>query len=143
MTPFILDPRLAADTHPVAQWPLCELLLMDDAQYPWLILVPRVAGARELMDLDEATRVQLHRETDAAALGLRKAFSPHKLNVAALGNVVEQLHVHVIGRQPDDAAWPRPVWGAVPQRKRSAAERRSFLARLRKCLPGFAFVKFR
>lgn len=86
---------------------------MDDANYPWLILVPRVLAARELIDLDADQRRQLSDETDRAGRLLRDAFRPHKLNVAALGNVVAQLHVHVIARFEDDPAWPAPVWGRV------------------------------
>ena len=108
-----LDPRLADDTVPVRALALCELRLMNDANYPWLVLVPRVAGAVELIDLDQAQRGQLTDEIDRAARALRSAFAPHKLNVAALGNLVPQLHVHVIARNPDDPAWPAPVWGRV------------------------------
>ncbi len=86
---------------------------MDDANYPWLILVPRVIEARELIDLEIGQRRQLSDETDRAARLLRNAFRPHKLNVAALGNIVAQLHVHVIARFEDDPAWPAPVWGRV------------------------------
>ena len=108
-----LDPQLAADTHPVAHLPLSELRLMDDANHPWLILVPRVAGAVEWIDLDDAAQAGLTREIALASRALQAAFKPHKLNVAALGNVVSQLHVHVIARYRDDIAWPRPVWGSA------------------------------
>lgn len=106
-----LHPQLADDTHPVAQFGLCELRLMDDANHPWLILVPRVDGAVELIDLDEAQQDTLTREIALASHALQAAFKPHKLNVAALGNLVPQLHVHVIARFEHDIAWPRPVWG--------------------------------
>lgn len=143
MTPaFELDPRLAADTHPLVQWPLCEVRLMDDARYPWLILVPRVAGACDLIDLDEPSRMQLRQETDAACLSLREAFAPDKLNVASLGNVVEQLHVHVIARFRDDDAWPAPVWGAHPRQPRDAAARDGMIERLRPALPRFTFKEY-
>ncbi|MGY0503898.1 HIT domain-containing protein [Luteimonas sp. e5] len=132
---FRLDPRLGADSHALAEWPLCTLRLMDDAQYPWLLLVPRIARARELIDLQPAQRRQLHVETDAAAQLLRDVFAPHKLNVAALGNVVEQLHVHVIARFREDPAWPRPVWGAAPMQRRSEAERGELIQRLQARLP--------
>ena len=112
-TDWQLDPQLAADTHPVAHLPLSELRLMDDANHPWLILVPRVAGAVEWIDLDDAAQAGLTREIALASRALQAAFKPHKLNVAALGNVVSQLHVHVIARYRDDAAWPRPVWGSA------------------------------
>ena len=113
---YELHPQLAADTHPLATLALCELRLMDDANYPWLILVPRVADARELTDLDAAQRHLLTDEIDLAARLLRNAFRPYKLNVAALGNLVPQLHVHVIAREQDDPAWPAPVWGRVTAR---------------------------
>ena len=113
---YELHPQLAADTHPLGTLGLCELRLMDDANYPWLVLVPRVAEARELVDLDAAQRHQLTDEIDLAARLLRDAFRPHKLNVAALGNMVPQLHLHVIAREENDPAWPAPVWGRVAAR---------------------------
>ncbi|UHQ18646.1 HIT domain-containing protein [Lysobacter sp. KIS68-7] len=108
--PWHLHPQLADDTHPVDSWPLCEVRLMDDANHPWLILVPRVAGATEVTDLSTDQQANLMREIDRAARTLR-VFRPRKLNVAALGNLVPQLHVHVIARYEQDIAWPRPVWG--------------------------------
>jgi diadenosine tetraphosphate (Ap4A) HIT family hydrolase len=113
---YELHPQLAADTHPVAAFELSELRLMDDANDPWLILVPRVAGAHELLDLDATQRHALTDEIDRATRALRDAFHPHKLNVAALGNLVPQLHVHVIARFQHDPAWPAPVWGRVAAR---------------------------
>ena len=113
---YELHPQLAADTHPVAAFELSELRLMDDANYPWLVLVPRLAEAHELIDLDQAQRHLLTDEVDRAARALRDAFQPHKLNVAALGNLVPQLHVHVIARFEHDPAWPSPVWGRVAAR---------------------------
>ncbi|WP_242106904.1 HIT domain-containing protein [Luteimonas aquatica] len=110
---YELHPQLAADTHPVIALGLCELRLMDDSNYPWLVLVPRVADARELIDLDSDQRRQLTEEIDLAARLLRDQFQPFKLNVAALGNLVPQLHVHVIARFEHDPAWPAPVWGRV------------------------------
>ena len=105
-----LHPQLADDTHPVDSWPLCDVRLMDDANHPWLILVPRVAEAVEVTDLDEVQQRSLMQEIDRAGRALQ-VFRPHKLNVAALGNLVPQLHVHVIARYQEDIAWPRPVWG--------------------------------
>lgn len=107
---FALDPRLVADTHVIGELPLCRLLLMDDARYPWLILVPRIAGARELIDLDESDQRSLLAELAGVGRALEALLGPDKLNIAALGNVVPQLHVHVIARHTRDAAWPRPVW---------------------------------
>ena len=115
-TRYELHPQLAADTHPMGTLGLCELRLMDDANYPWLVLVPRVPEARELVDLDAAQRHLLTDEIDLAARLLREAFRPHKLNIAALGNIVPQLHVHVIAREEGDPAWPAPVWGRVAAR---------------------------
>ena len=89
---------------------------MDDARFPWLILVPRIAGARELLDLDETDRATLLNEVTAVSRALESLLRPDKLNVAALGNVVPQLHVHVIARFREDPAWPAPVWGRVAAR---------------------------
>lgn len=108
---FSLDPRLAADTLAVGDLALSQLRLMDDARFPWLVLVPRIAGARELIDLDAADRNALMDEIARVARTLETLHRPDKLNVAALGNVVAQLHVHVIARHATDAAWPQPVWG--------------------------------
>lgn len=108
---FLLDPKLEADTIPVGDLPLSRVLLMDDARFPWLILVPRHAGLSELIDIDEAGRTTLMKEIAQASRVLKQRFGPDKLNVAALGNQVAQLHVHVIARFRSDAAWPQPVWG--------------------------------
>lgn len=113
---YELHPQLAADTHPVAALPLCELRLMDDSNYPWLVLVPRAVDAHEMIDLDPDQRRRLGDEIDLASHLLRDAFEPFKLNVAALGNLVPQLHVHVIARFEHDPAWPAPVWGRVAAR---------------------------
>lgn len=115
-THYELHPQLAADTHPLAAFELCDLRLMDDANYPWLVLVPRLPDARELIDLDATQRHLLTDEIDRAARALREVFRPFKLNVAALGNLVPQLHVHVIARFEHDPAWPAPVWGRVAAR---------------------------
>lgn len=108
-----LHPQLAEDTHPLAHWPLCDVRLMDDAHHPWLILVPRVENAVELQDLSSEQQGELMREMNRAGRALLTAFKPDKINTAALGNVVPQLHVHVIARYRDDIAWPRPVWGTA------------------------------
>lgn len=110
---FELDERLVADTVPVGRWPLCRVLLMNDANYPWLILVPERKGAVELHDLLPADRAQLIEEIAAASQLLKHAFAADKINVGALGNVVRQLHVHVIARHHGDAGGSAPVWGKV------------------------------
>jgi diadenosine tetraphosphate (Ap4A) HIT family hydrolase len=111
---FGLDPRLAADTRPVTSLPLCEVLLMDDARFAWLVLVPRRPGATEIADLTEADQAALWREVNRAAAALRAIAPCDKLNIGALGNIVRQLHVHVVARREGDAAWPGPVWGSGP-----------------------------
>ena len=116
MNPWQLHPQLADDTVPVIELALSEVRMMDDANHPWLVLVPRVAGVTELIDLDAAQRTQLTEEIDTASRALKSLFKPDKLNVAALGNLVPQLHVHVIARYKTDIAWPRPVWGAADAR---------------------------
>jgi diadenosine tetraphosphate (Ap4A) HIT family hydrolase len=114
MTDFALDPRLAADTVPVVDLPLSSLLMMPDGNYPWLILVPRRPGAVEILDLEPSDRAALWDEVERVAAALRAVAGADKLNVAALGNVVSQLHVHVVARFHGDPAWPAPVWGKVP-----------------------------
>ena len=111
MTGFALDPRLAADTVAVATLPLCEVRLLDDRRFPWAVLVPARPGAVEVVDLDAADRGRLIEEIAHVSMAMRQAFAPDKLNVGALGNVVAQLHVHVVARYRADAAWPGPVWG--------------------------------
>lgn len=113
---FSLDPRLAADTHPVGDLALCSVLLMDDARFPWLILVPRRPGLSELTDL-APEEAGLAFEEIRLAVGVVQALArPDKVNVASLGNVVPQLHIHVVARFRSDPAWPGPVWG-VGERK--------------------------
>ena len=135
MTDFALDPRLAADTLPVLDLELTSLLMMRDGNYPWLILVPRRAGAVEILDLAPVDRARLWDEIERVAAALKAETGADKLNVAALGNVVAQLHVHVIARFRDDAAWPAPVWGRVPamplDEARAAALTARLVARLR------------
>jgi diadenosine tetraphosphate (Ap4A) HIT family hydrolase len=128
--PFQLDPRLAADTACVGNWRLCRVLLMDDARFPWLILVPRVAGAIELDDLAPDNRTTLLHEIEAAMQLLRAVAPCDKLNVGALGNIVRQLHVHVVSRRVGDAAWPGPVWGSGPAQKYSRDARDKLLGAL-------------
>lgn len=120
---FELHAQLAADTVSLGDWPLSRVLLMNDAQYPWLVLVPRRAAIREIYELDAADAQQLLSESLALGRTMMRLFAGHKLNVAALGNVVPQLHLHHIVRQPGDAAWPGPVWGRHPAQPYDAASR--------------------
>lgn len=116
-TKFQLDPRLGADTFVLGELSLSRLLRFDDQRYPWLILVPRQAACVEFIDLSEVQQVQLAKEIRWVSTVLKQHFPEAKLNVGALGNVVSQLHVHLVMRLPEDPAWPGPVWGhsaAVP-----------------------------
>lgn len=108
---FTLDPRLAADTRLLASLPLCDVRLMDDARYGWLVLVPRRDGLVEIADLGEGEQATLWREVNRAGAALRATMPCDKLNLGALGNIVRQLHVHVVARREGDAGWPGPVWG--------------------------------
>ena len=127
---FELHPQLAADTHPVGDLALCRVLLMDDAHWPWAILVPRRAAVREIFELGEADQAQLLRESSLVARRMAELFAADKMNVAALGNVVPQLHVHHIVRHRGDPAWPKPVWGQLPRQPYDAAAARATVARL-------------
>ncbi|WP_442876568.1 HIT domain-containing protein [Endozoicomonas sp. GU-1] len=116
MSSFELDPQLARDCVVIGDFPVCRLLLMNDSQYPWFILVPRIQGVEEIYQLDEAAQQQLLFESSYLAEMLQVLFCADKMNVAALGNVVRQLHVHHVVRFTADAAWPAPVWGRHPAR---------------------------
>ncbi|HYX24643.1 MAG TPA: HIT family protein [Thermoanaerobaculia bacterium] len=110
--PFTLHPTLARDTVEVARLPLCRVRLMNDHRFPWLILVPERDSLREIHDLPPADRAALIEEIAQASEVLTRLFHPDKLNVGALGNLVPQLHVHVVARTTTDLAWPGPVWGS-------------------------------
>jgi diadenosine tetraphosphate (Ap4A) HIT family hydrolase len=129
-----LHRKLAEYTVPVGDLALTRVLLANDANYPWLILVPRRPALIELIDLEENEQVQLLGEVAAAARALKAITECEKLNVAALGNQVSQLHVHVIGRRHSDAAWPQPVWGVVPPTAYDPAVRDGLLGALRRGL---------
>jgi diadenosine tetraphosphate (Ap4A) HIT family hydrolase len=128
---FELDPRLAADTVFVADWKLSRVLLMDDARFPWLVLVPRRPGLVELDDLDDGGHTQLMREVRDAMKALRDVAECGKLNIGTLGNIVRQLHVHVVARRMDDAAWPDPVWGHGKPRRYEPARIHALIRQLR------------
>src|SRR5262245_59359930 len=119
ITGFSLHERLRADTVEIARWPLSLLLMMNARLWPWLILVPQRPGLREIHELEVPDRARLIEEIARASRCLEALFTPTKINVGALGNLVPQLHVHVIARSTDDPAWPGPVWGAVPPERYS------------------------
>jgi diadenosine tetraphosphate (Ap4A) HIT family hydrolase len=135
---FALDPRLAADTLPIGDLKLSRALLMNDARYPWLILVPRRANLSEIVDLAAQDRAALIEEIAAASAFLRALPGVDKLNVGALGNVVKQLHVHVLGRAVGDSAWPGPVWGAGEAWPYESGAAEALIARARDALIGTA-----
>ena len=131
---FVLDPQLQQDTLPIGDFPLCRLLLSNDSNYPWFILVPRREDISELFQLDDVDQRQLWKETTALAEILKDSFDADKLNIAALGNVVSQLHMHVIVRRHEDVAWPSPVWGKHPARPYNAEQVAAIRERLRMAL---------
>lgn len=109
-----LDPRLLKDGEVIGKFKLCHVLLMRDANYPWVVLVPDREDKTEVFDLSQDDQYQLYIESNTLLTFLKKEFKADKMNVAALGNVVAQLHIHHIGRYKTDIAWPAPVWGAFP-----------------------------
>jgi diadenosine tetraphosphate (Ap4A) HIT family hydrolase len=127
-----LHARLKEDTIDIGDLPLCRVLVIKDANYPWLLLVPRRADIIEIIDLEEVEQAQLMTEVSRVARALKDVTKCDKLNIAALGNMVPQLHVHVIARRTSDAAWPRPVWGAVPPLSHDAEEVQVFISALRR-----------
>ena len=129
-----LDPLLERDTLPVGNMPLSRVLLIKDANYPWLLLVPRRHMAVEFTDLDAIEKAQLMNEIAHASRTLKVLTDCDKINVAALGNVVSQLHVHIIARSRGDTAWPRPVWNVVPPRDYHSRDLEKLLAALRQRL---------
>jgi diadenosine tetraphosphate (Ap4A) HIT family hydrolase len=129
LSSFTLHPRLEADTVFVADWGLSRVLLMNDARYPWLVLVPRVADTVEIFDLFHTDRATLMEEIVRASKGLKSISGAQKINIGALGNLVPQLHVHVVARSAGDAAWPGPVWGQGTPVAYDEAARASLVAR--------------
>lgn len=132
MGDFAADPAFEARSVFAADWPLCQVRLQDDARFPWLILIPRRAGAVELEDLSAADRAALMEEVVRAgavvrALGAAAGRPVDKLNVGAIGNVTAQLHIHVVGRRRDDGLWPDPVWGRGPAQPYAADQRAAIL----------------
>lgn len=135
MSSFTLDTRLATSTIGVTSLWLSELRLMNDARFPWLLLIPRVSGAEEILDLAKADRGALCDEITTVAEALRSVTGCYKLNIAAIGNIVRQLHVHVVARFAEDAAWPGPVWGSGKPVAYSAEDRDRLVAKILAALP--------
>ena len=131
---WTLDPLLERDTTAIGDLPLCRALLINDANYPWLLLVPRRHAAVEIIDLEYVEQAQLMTEIGHASRTLKTLTGCDKINVAALGNVVSQLHVHIIARSRGDAAWPRPVWNVAPPKNYDSDDRDKLIATLRQKL---------
>ena len=132
---FQLHERLLADTVLIGEFPLSLVLLSKDANYPWVILVPARAGVKEIYQLDQEDRLQLLHESCLVAEAMEALFKPHKLNIATIGNVVPQLHMHHVARLETDAAWPGPVWGAVSALQYSGNVLDDLVADIRDSLP--------
>ena len=136
MNGFVLDSRLAADTIALGDTRLSRVLLMNDRRFPWLILVPRRADLAELFDLSTDERTLLVEEIAAVSQALSRRRGVEKTNVGALGNIVRQLHVHIVGRARDDAAWPGPVWGAGARQAYDEAAARQVSRELAQAMAG-------
>jgi len=128
---FVLDPRLQQDTLPLGRLALSDLLLMNDARYPWCILAPRQENASEVFHLSAAQQTAWWQEVSMVAQRMQQHFHADKMNVATLGNLVHQLHMHVIARRRDDDAWPAPVWGRHPAMAYTASQAHDRLDELR------------
>lgn len=135
---FMLDPRLEADSAFVAQLALCELRLMNDERFPWLLLIPQRAGMSEIAELDDADQQLLWHEVNHAAAALRACVPCDKLNLGALGNIVRQLHLHVVARRENDAAWPGPVWGSGAAQPYPQQRQQQLIEALRAQLPSLS-----
>jgi diadenosine tetraphosphate (Ap4A) HIT family hydrolase len=131
---WALHPQLAQDTVNIGDLPLSRVLVIHDANYPWLLLVPRRIGVGEILDLDEVEQAQLMTEITRVSRALKSVTACDKLNIAALGNVVAQLHVHVVARRHSDAAWPKPVWGVCPPTAYNPTVRNGLIGALRRAL---------
>lgn len=129
---WTLHPRLEGDTVNIGDLPLSRVLVIKDANYAWLLLVPRRADVDEITDLDEVAQAQLMTEITRVARALKDVTGCDKLNVAALGNIVPQLHIHIIARRKTDAAWPKPVWGEAPPLPYDRVELDKFIAAIRR-----------
>ncbi len=127
---FKLDERLESDTAGILSLRLSLVLLMNDGDYPWLVLVPKREGVREIYELSPDDRAILMEEITAASKAIMDIFKPDKINIGSLGNIVPQLHIHVVGRKKGDKAWPGPVWGSAPGRRYTEEEIKTLSKRL-------------
>lgn len=137
---FELHPTLAGDTVEITRLKLCRVLLIRDKTYPWVVLVPEQDGLRDLDDLSMLDQAQVMAEINHVSKALKSLFKPYKINVAALGNVVEQLHIHVIARFQDDKAWPGPIWGLAPLEDYTDTDRDQLVASLQEKLSKIAVL---
>lgn len=131
---FVLHPRLAAETIPLLDLELCRVRLMDNRALPWLVLVPARSDLREIHQLSVSDRALLIEEIARCGRVLERLFRPDKLNVGALGNIVPQLHIHVVARSQSDEAWPNPIWGRLPEARYSSDEAAARTAAIRQAL---------
>ncbi len=131
---YELHSQLAKDTTQIGQFELCDVLLMNDDRYPWVILVPRRVNVREIHQLSEAEQQRLLQESSFVSQAMTQLFSAHKMNVAALGNIVEQLHLHHVARFTSDFAWPKPVWGIGDAMPYSDVAAKAMLSQLKRVL---------
>ncbi|NVJ59539.1 MAG: HIT family protein [Gammaproteobacteria bacterium] len=131
---FRLDEKLSKDCDLVTELHFCQLLLMNDKQYPWLILVPKVSDIEEVYELTREQQHNLWDEVAETSKALKQIFNPDKLNIGALGNIVRQLHVHVVARFKEDIAWPGPVWGAHPPKAYPQDEKEKLIKKLKQKL---------
>ena len=127
MNDFSLDARLQADSVFIADGPLSQVRLIDDSRYPWLVLVPRAANASEWIDLDGGQQRLLLAEINQVSKLLREESGVQKINIGALGNIVRQLHVHIVGRHEGEPAWPGPVWGHSPMQRHTPNQLRQLV----------------
>ncbi|OFW80473.1 MAG: hypothetical protein A2887_05050 [Alphaproteobacteria bacterium RIFCSPLOWO2_01_FULL_40_26] len=134
---FILDPKLELDTFFISDLKFSRLLLMNDVNYPWLILVPRKHDVIELIDLSFDEQIELLREINLVGKILQEHFFVEKLNIAALGNVVKQLHIHIIGRKKNDITFPKPVWGNAAIKPYAEKDAQEIILKIKSCLDQF------
>jgi diadenosine tetraphosphate (Ap4A) HIT family hydrolase len=133
MKNFALDEQLARDTLSITDWPLCKVLLRNDANYPWIILVPCRSNITEIYQMSKEEQFQLIEEVSNASKILKAFSKADKINIGTLGNIVSQLHIHIIARYKNDSAWPQPVWGKVPAISYSEAQLQKLLPKLKDC----------